>query len=66
MKKFKLPIILLLVFYGTFYLNAQGDEPTHDDILNIRICLVERSQVCRNNTDYPFHRNKFSILPLIS
>lgn len=53
MKKFKLPIILLLVFYGTFYLNAQGDEPTHDDILNIRICLVERSQVCRNNTDYP-------------
>jgi hypothetical protein len=49
--KSRMVLFILLVFPAAGI--AQDDSLDHDDILNIKVCLVDRSQVCLNGTDYP-------------
>ncbi len=46
-------IILIIPLIFPAIVVAQGDSLRHDDILNIKLCLVDRSQVCLEGTDYP-------------
>lgn len=49
--KSRIIVFILLIFPAAGV--AQDDSLDHDDILNIKVCLVDRSQVCLNDTDYP-------------
>ena len=44
-------LLMLLIFPAT--VGAQDKSLSHDDILKIKLCLVDRSQVCLEGTDYP-------------
>lgn len=53
MQKLKSPIIVFILLILPAAGVGQDDSLDHDDILNIKVCLVDRSQVCLNGTDYP-------------